>query len=50
VLFPSLDKLAYDPGDEVKIQLSIENNSAADVSGSTLKVMVRCEQHAGGSI
>lgn len=35
----SLDRLVYGPEDKVKIQLQIENNSAVDVSGSTLKVI-----------
>ena len=34
----SLDKLSYEPHDRVVVNLHLENNSAVDVSDSTLKV------------
>lgn len=36
----SLDKMAYTPEDKVVVQLQLENTSAVDVPGSTLKVIL----------
>ncbi len=38
-LFVSLDRLAYSPEDKVTVKLKLENNSAVDVPGSTIKVL-----------
>ena len=40
IIFGSLDKMAYTPEDKVVVQLQLENTSAVDVPGSTLKVIL----------
>ncbi len=37
-IFSSLDRLAYNSNEQVMVNLTINNNSAVDVSDSTLKV------------
>lgn len=39
IIIHSLDRLAYEHKDKVAVQLQLENNSAVDVLGSTLKVV-----------
>ena len=40
IFFGSLDKMAYTPEDKVVVQLKLENTSAVDVPGSSLKVII----------
>lgn len=38
ILFYSLDRVAYEPQDKIIVHLHLENNSAVDVLGCTIKV------------